>query len=54
MQEKVIKFNEHLTRRGKQLADITEDEFFELAEKVGMNVALPHAAEGDSPPKEQS
>jgi hypothetical protein len=36
MQEKAIKLNEHLKRRGKTLDTISPDEFHEIADKVGM------------------
>lgn len=38
MQEKCIKFNEKLTRRGKQLEDLESKEFHDLAEECKMNV----------------
>jgi len=34
MQEKAIKMNEHLQRRGKTLDTISREEFHELADKV--------------------
>lgn len=36
MQEKIIKFNQQLDKRGKKLDDISEDEFCEIADKVGL------------------
>jgi hypothetical protein len=36
MQEKAIKLNEHLKRRGKTLDTVSSDEFHEIADKVGM------------------
>jgi hypothetical protein len=36
MQEKAIKLNEHLKRRGKTLDTVSHDEFHEIADKVGM------------------
>ncbi len=36
MQEKAIKLNEHLKRRGKTLDTVSRDEFHEIADKVGM------------------
>jgi len=36
MQEKAIKFNEHLDKKGKKLEEITPDEFGEIAEKIGI------------------
>jgi len=36
MQEKAVKLNEHLKRRGKTLDTVSPEEFHELADKVGM------------------
>jgi len=36
MQEKVIKFNEELSRKKKSLEQINREEFVEIAEKVGL------------------
>jgi len=36
MQEKAIKMNEHLKRRGKTLEQISREEFHEIADKLGM------------------
>lgn len=36
MQEKAVKLNEHLKRRGKTLDTVSPDEFHEIADKVGM------------------
>lgn len=36
MQEKAIKMNEHLKKRGKKLEDLSREEFHEMADKVGM------------------
>lgn len=36
MQEKAIKFNEQLKKRGQTLDAISREEFHELADKVGM------------------
>jgi hypothetical protein len=38
MQEKAIKLNEHLKRRGKSLDQVTRDEFHEIADKLGMRL----------------
>ncbi|MFH1790857.1 MAG: hypothetical protein ABH885_02600 [Candidatus Omnitrophota bacterium] len=38
MQEKAIKFNEYLNRKGKTLDDINMKEFYSIAEKVGLKV----------------
>ncbi len=36
MQEKAIKFNERLRKKGKQLDEINQEEFYEIAHKVGL------------------
>ncbi|MCS7049547.1 MAG: hypothetical protein NZ483_09690 [Verrucomicrobiae bacterium] len=36
MQEKAIKFNEQMRRRGKTLDTLSREEFHELADRVGM------------------
>jgi len=36
MQEKAIKFNEHLDKRRKNLDRISQDEFYDIAHKVGL------------------
>ena len=36
MQEKAVKFNEQLDRKGKTLDDVSREEFYEIAEKVGL------------------
>lgn len=38
MQEKAIKFNEHLAKRRKSLEEINDSEFVEIAQKVGLNL----------------
>jgi len=38
MQEKAVKFNEHLDKRCKTLDDINEKEFYDIAEKIGLDV----------------
>lgn len=37
MQEKAIKFNESLKKRGKQLEEISHEELRDIAEDVGLN-----------------
>ena len=37
MQERVMKFNEKLSKRGKTLDDVSMREFFEIADSVGLN-----------------
>jgi len=44
MQEKAIKMNEHLKRRGKHLEDLNREEFHEVADKVGMPLIEPPGA----------
>lgn len=41
MTEKVIKINEKLKSRGKQLENITGDEFDDIAEEVGLKKVEP-------------
>jgi len=43
MQEKAVKMNEHLKRRGKTLDTVTHDEFHEIADDLGMPLADRHA-----------
>lgn len=38
MQEKAIKFNSHLDRRGKNLDQISVKEFYEIANKIGLAI----------------
>ena len=38
MQEKAVKLNEQLKRRGKTLDTVSPDEFHEIADKVGMSL----------------
>ena len=38
MQEKSIKFNEHLEKRRKTLDDITDKEFSDIAKKIGLKI----------------
>jgi hypothetical protein len=38
MQEKAVKLNEQLKRRGKTLDSVTREEFHEIADEVGMPV----------------
>lgn len=41
MQEKVIKFNEQLDKKGKKLDDLSNSEFNDIADKVGLKPILP-------------
>ena len=41
MQEKAIKLNEHLKRRGKTLDTVSHEEFHEIADKLEMPLAAP-------------
>ena len=43
MQEKCIKFNEKLSRRGKELGELDRQEFLELAADCQMNVVMPQS-----------
>ena len=38
MQEKAIKFNEHLDKRRKTLDDINEKDFCEIAKSIGLKI----------------
>ena len=46
MQEKAIKFNEALTKRKKELHEISPTEFHEIADEVGMHVPKKGGREG--------
>lgn len=39
MQEKAIKFNEQLDRRNKNLEDISDKEFLDIAKSIGLKIA---------------
>ncbi len=41
MQEKAIKFNEHLKRKGKELENLSKQEFRDIAHKLDMPVIDP-------------
>lgn len=36
MQDKAVKFNEILDRKGKTLDDISREEFYDIASKIGL------------------
>ncbi|MFH1381033.1 MAG: hypothetical protein ABIH57_02550 [Candidatus Omnitrophota bacterium] len=38
MQEKAIKFNEHLQKRSKNLNELSKKEFNDIARKIGLSV----------------
>jgi hypothetical protein len=38
MQEKAIKLNEHLKKRGKTLDTVSREEFYEIADKIQMPI----------------
>lgn len=38
MQEKAVKFNEHLDRRHKSLDEISENEFREISKEIGLRL----------------
>ena len=42
MTEKVIKINEKLTAKGKQLDEVTHEEFDDIAHSVGLHRHAPH------------
>ena len=46
MQEKAIKMNEHLKKRGKNLNEISREEFREITDKLGISLL-------DTPPSRQ-
>jgi hypothetical protein len=48
MQEKCVRFNEKLDRRGKRLDDLGRKEFLDLAAECEMNVAV-SKEKGDRP-----
>ena len=41
MQEKAVKLNEHLKRRGKTLENVSGKEFLDIAHKLDMPIAIP-------------
>jgi hypothetical protein len=41
MTEKAVKINEKLKSRGKQLEEVSRDEFDDIAQEVGLNRARP-------------
>ena len=38
MQEKAVKFNEHLSKKSKSLENLTQREFTEIARKIGLEM----------------
>lgn len=38
MQEKAIKFNEHLSKKRKTLGGLSKKEFYDIAKKIGLEV----------------
>lgn len=42
MQEKAVKMNEQLKRRGKTLDTVSREEFYEIADRVGMPLIDAH------------
>lgn len=42
MFEKITKFNEQLDRKGKKLENMSEGEFYDIANKVGLKVTDPN------------
>jgi hypothetical protein len=49
MQEKAIKMNEHLKRRGKTLDEVSQDEFHEIAGELGMRLIESKKQKGKKP-----
>lgn len=47
MQEKAVKMNEQLKRRGKTLDTVSREEFYEIAERLGMPLADRHLPRGN-------
>ncbi len=43
MVEKAVKINEHLKRRGKELSEVSREEFDEIAHKVGLKRDTPES-----------
>lgn len=41
MTEKAVKINEHLARKGKQLGDVSPEEFHDIAASVGLQRHAP-------------
>jgi hypothetical protein len=52
MTEKVIKINEKLAAKGKQLEDVSREEFDDIAQAVGMNRKEPGKDPGKGPGKD--
>ena len=44
MQEKAVKFNEHLDKKRKNLGNLSRKEFYDIAKKIGLQ--LPEAENG--------
>lgn len=45
MQEKAIKFNEHLGKKCKTLENLSKKEFYDIAKKIGLQI--PKKGEGE-------
>jgi len=50
MQEQCVKFNEKLEIKGKQLVDLEQREFLDIAAECRMNIALPGRKKNEKPP----
>ena len=48
MQEKAIKLNEQLKRRGKTLDSVCHEEFHEIADKIGLPVFEPKSGKNST------
>jgi len=51
MQEKAIKLNEHLKKRGKTLDTVSSNEFHDIAHKLKMPIAVPVERKSLPPPE---
>jgi len=49
MQEKAIKFNEHLDRKRKTLDEVSEREFLDIAHTVGLSIPRPRTKQRNKP-----
>jgi hypothetical protein len=53
MQEKTIKLNEKIKKRGKTLETISEKEFCEIGQEVGLNPLIPARRSGEKKKDEE-
>lgn len=52
MQEKAVKFNEYLDKRGKTLDEINVKEFYSIAHKIGLKIPKDLTTNGKNKEKE--